>query len=94
MTSSKFVLLSTVAVIAFGLAAGPANSATQPYKPSGMAKAIGSDVEDGANAPAPYKPTGMAKAIGSDVEDGATPPPPYKPTGMAKAIGSDVEEGG
>jgi hypothetical protein len=72
---------------------GPANAATQPYKPTG-AKALGSDVEDGANEPADYKGTGMAKALGSDVEDGEATPPPYKGTGMAKALGSDVEEGG
>jgi hypothetical protein len=35
-----------------------------------MAKAIGSDVEDGATPPPPYKGTGMAAALGSAVEEG------------------------
>jgi hypothetical protein len=98
MTPSKLALLSTVAVIALGLAAGSANAATQPYQPTGMAKALGSDVEDGAMDPAeaakPHPGTGMAKALGSDVEDGAATPPPYTGTGMAKALGSDVEDEG
>jgi hypothetical protein len=95
MTASKFALLSTAAAIALGFAAGPAYAATE-YKGSGMAKALGSAVEDGENAPSPYKGTGMAAAIGSGVEDGANAPAPYKGTGMAAAIGSAVEneEGG
>jgi hypothetical protein len=93
MRASKLALFSTAATIVLGLAAGPAFAATE-YKGSGMAKALGSAVEDGENAPAPYKGTGMAAAIGSGVEDGANEPAPYKGTGMAKAIGSAVEEEG
>jgi hypothetical protein len=101
MTPSKFALLSTVAIVALGLAAGSANAATE-YKGSGMAKALGSDVEDGAIDPAeaekPHPGTGMAKALGSDVEDGAIDPAeaakPHPGTGMAKALGSEVEDGG
>jgi hypothetical protein len=75
---SKLALMSTAAAFALGLTFGAANAAQPPYKPSGMAKAIGSDVEDidessgspGKSVQRPaYKATGMAKAIGSDVED-------------------------
>jgi hypothetical protein len=75
MTALKLTILSTAAVLALGLAASPASAAVQPYTPTGMAKALGSDVEDGAvdaeEAAKPFAGTGMAKALGSDVEEPA-----------------------
>jgi hypothetical protein len=76
---SKLALMSTTAALALGLTFGAANAAQPPYKPSGMAKAIGSDVEDIEE--------------GSSLAGKSVQRPPYKPTGMAKVIGSDVEEG-
>jgi hypothetical protein len=103
MTVSKLAILGTTALFALGLGLAPASAQDaaaeeEAYTPSGMAAALGSDVEDDDpidrdDTTAEYTGSGMATAIGSDVE--ASPidhSEEYTGSGMAAAIGSDVEE--